>query len=343
VVERLLPKQDIVGPLKTYPYIQKIHRLFGTYPPYKAVILSTKTITTQAWSLTSYKLQDAYTDFVLSRQAMRVSKTTIEFYRYTAGFFAHWLESQAVTEPREVTARHVRAYLAELVGRELSEWTCNGHARAIKTLVRFWHEEGYLPTAIKFEMPKVSKKRMTVLSADDVTNVLKNCTKREKAVLLLMVDTGMRRAETTALNWGDVDIDTGLIQVKNGKGGKARSVVIGATTRRALLAYRRTQTTTGDKAAVIQTDEGQRFAGEGLYQLFKRFSKRAGVKFTPHALRRTFTILSLRAGMSPLHLQNLLGHSSLDMVQWYAQMIDDDLLQAHNEHSPIDNLARLKR
>jgi len=305
--------------------------------------MTQKTVTTQAWSLTSYKLQDAYTDFVLSRQAMRTSKKTQEFYRYTAGIFTHWLEGQAVIEPAEVTARHVRAYLAELVGRDLSEWTCNGHARAIKTLLRFWHEEGYLPEQIKFTMPKVSKKRRTDLTADEVTTVLKACSIREKAVLLLMVDTGLRRAEVTALNWGEVNVDTGMIQVKNGKAGKTRTVIICATTRRALLAYRRTQANTEDKSPTIQTDEGQRFAGEGLYQLFKRLSKRTCIKFTPHAMRRTCAILSLRAGMSPLHLQAILGHSSLEMVQWYAQLVDDDILQAHQEHSPIDNLARLKR
>jgi site-specific recombinase XerD len=117
--------------------------------------MSTKTVTAPAWTLTSYKLQDAYTDFVLSRQSMRVSKATAEFYKFTTRIFMRWLESQNVTEPAEVTARHVRAYLAELAGRELSEWICNGHARAIKTLLRFWHAEGYLPAAIKFEMPKI--------------------------------------------------------------------------------------------------------------------------------------------------------------------------------------------
>jgi len=55
-------------------------------------------------------------------------------------------------------------------------------------------------------------------------------------------------------------------------------------------------------------------------------------------LRRTFVILSLRAGMDVLHLQSMLGHSSLEMVYHYAQMVDDDILQAHKQHSPIDSL-----
>lgn len=48
------------------------------------------------------------------------------------------------------------------------------------------------------------------------------------------------------------------------------------------------------------------------------------------------------AGTDMLYLQAMLGHASLDMVQHYAQMVDDDLLQSHQAHSPIDNLARLR-
>lgn len=299
--------------------------------------------TKQKWTLTSFALHDAYTDFVLSRQAMRVSPSTIEFYKYTSGFFVTWLESQSVQSPADVTARLVRAYLAELIARELSDWTLNGHARAIRTMLKFWHAEKYMPDIVKFDMPKVAKKRLPVLTADEVGTVLKSCSIRDKAIILLMVDTGLRRSEVTALNWTDIDFTTGLALVKRGKGGKARSVVIGATTRRALLAYRRTLEKVTDTAPLIQAQAGTRFTGTGLLSLFRRIRKVTGIHITPHSLRRTFVILSLRSGMDVLHLQALLGHSTLDMVQHYAQMIDEDLLQAHNAYSPIDNLQRLTK
>jgi integrase len=53
-------------------------------------------------------------------------------------------------------------------------------------------------------------------------------------------------------------------------------------------------------------------------------SKRAGVHISPHPLRRTFATLSLRAGMRPMHLQGLLGHTTLEMTRRYTQMVDDD-------------------
>jgi site-specific recombinase XerD len=93
---------------------------------------------------------------------------------------------------------------------------------------------------------------------------------------------------------------------------------------------------------IFQSRNGSRFTGPGFLQIFRRISKEAGFHVTPHVLRRTFVILSLRAGMDVLYLQSMLGHANLDMVRHYAQIVDDDLLQAHKAHSPVDNLSHLR-
>jgi len=302
--------------------------------------MSFKTTTKPIWTLASVYLQDAYTDFILSRQAMQCTAATLAFYRYTAGVFLTWIEAQSIASPQDVTARHVRAYLAELTARHLSDWTIHDHARAIRTLLRFWHNEGYITTLVKFDMPRLSKKRLPVLTAAQLMQIVKVCDVRAKAVILFMVDSGLRRAETIALNWNDVDIQSGLVRVRLGKGRKDRSAVIGATTRRALLKYRRTldASRASEHAPLFQTTDGRRFVSDGFIQIFKRLNKQTGIHVTPHILRRTFVILSLRAGMNVLTLQSLLGHEDLTMVKHYAQMVDDDLLTEHKAHSPVDSL-----
>jgi site-specific recombinase XerD len=150
--------------------------------------------------LASIFLDDAYTDFILSRQAMLCKPTTLRFYRFTAGKFVEWLKANSVNAPDEIAARHVRAYLAELDGNGLSDSYIHGHARAIRTLIRFLHKEKYIPELITFEMPSIDKKRLLVLSADDLQRVIKVChTPRDKAVILLIADSGIRRAEVCAL------------------------------------------------------------------------------------------------------------------------------------------------
>jgi len=296
------------------------------------------------WALGSVELQDAYTDFILSRQAALCTETTLSYYRFSCGPFVKWLEDQSITRPDEISARHVRAYLAELAGRGRSDRTVHDRASAIRTMVRFWHAENYIPQPVKFAMPKVAQKRLLSLDADNLQRVIEACKKlRDKAIIMLIADSGTRRQETINLNWGDVDIQSGLVRISRGKGGKARSVVIGATTRRALLQYRKTIKDSSDSAPLFQTRDGGRFTGKGFREIFVRLSDRSGVHVTAHSLRRTFAILSIRAGMSPLHLQALLGHASLDMVKHYAQMVDEDLLQAHKSASPVDHLGRLRK
>ncbi len=301
----------------------------------------TKTTQKQAqqsrgWSLASVALHDAYTDFILSRQAMNCTSVTLSFYRFTAGKFLEWIEAQNITSPEQVTARHVRQFLAELAARELQDTTIHDYARAIKTLLRFWHAEGYTPAQVRFDMPKLAKKRLPVLTAEQLKQIVSACNVRDKAVVLFLADSGLRRAEVVNLNWNDIDMQSGRVRVREGKGRKDRTAAVGARVRRALLAYRRTLE--DRDGAVFQTRAGTRFTHGGFIRIFQRLTNKTGIHVTAHALRRTFAILALRADMRPSHLRELGGWEDLEMVTYYAQMVDDDLLREHKAHSPVDNL-----
>ena len=82
--------------------------------------------------------------------------------------FVSWLAEQGVTGPPTVSARHVREYLAELTRAGKADNTVHDNARAIKTLLRFWHAESYIPSPVTFAMPKVAQTRLPVLSADEM-------------------------------------------------------------------------------------------------------------------------------------------------------------------------------
>jgi integrase len=293
--------------------------------------------------ITGTALKNAFDNFILSRQAMRVSPATIAFYHYTARNFIIWAEQKdGITTPPQININEVRAFLAELGGRTNSDWTLNDYARGIRTLLRFWHSEGVIPQPITFGMPKVRKKKMLSLNSDELRQLISDCdTPREKAIILLLADSGLRRAEVIALNWGHINMTRGLCYVNSGKGGKSRVTVIGPATLKALVEYRKTLMKSESEDPLFQARFGSRFTGNGFKAIFIRLSKRSGIRVTPHALRRTFVKLSLRSKINPLHLKDLLGHESLDMVMYYAGQFDEEeLLEAHNEHSPIENLFK---
>jgi site-specific recombinase XerD len=140
---------------------------------------------------------------------MLVAYTTLRTYRYTAGKFVGWL-SKKVNSLDEIRAFHVRVFLSKSRDRNLSDHYILRNACAIKNFLRFLHTENYISAQIDFQMPTIAKKRLPILSPSELKQVLNSCqSPRDRATIMLMVDTGVRRAEACAHNWDDVDISSG--------------------------------------------------------------------------------------------------------------------------------------
>lgn len=291
------------------------------------LLLETKA---QNVTLTTSPIRQAFEDFLLSREAMRCTPATLEHYRYSAGAFITWLELRNVTHPEEVKPSHVREWLAGMP--KAKDTTLHAKARGVRTMLRFWLAEKYLPEAVIFAMPRLEKKRLPYLSPEQFKKALKAApTTRDRALLLFFVDSGIRRAEALALNWEDVNFQTGAVIIRCGKGNKARVTAIGAHTRRSLITYRQSRKV-GDNDPLFQTDEGMRLTPIGLRSVFERLGKRAGFKTSPHMLRRTCAVQSLRGGMDVITLQKILGHADVSMTAHYCELLTDDVLSEHQAH-----------
>jgi site-specific recombinase XerD len=86
--------------------------------------------------------------------------------------------------------------------------------------------------------------------------------------------------------------------------------------------------------------ENKERSDSGLSCMLERRGKEAGIKVNPHALPYSFATLSPKAGMSPIHPRGLFGHSTMDTTNCYIHMLDEDLLEVHKAHGPIDNILR---
>lgn len=89
------------------------------------------------WALASILLQDAYTDFLLSRQAMMCTPRTMRFYEFTFGKISEWFERNDVHQPNEITSRNIRALLGKLVEKGYSDSHTHNLARVLRTFVEF--------------------------------------------------------------------------------------------------------------------------------------------------------------------------------------------------------------
>jgi integrase/recombinase XerD len=168
--------------------------------------------------------------------------------------------------------------------------------------------------------------------------------RRDEALILFLLDTGVRASELCALRLCDVDMSTGEVTIQHGKeggakGAKGRTVFVGKATRRTLWRYlveRGVQA--DDQTLLFTTIEEKPLNRDSLRLIFRRLGKAAGVKKChPHIFRHTFAINYLRSDGDVFTLQTLLGHASLEMVKRYARIATIDLQRSHGRASPVDN------
>jgi integrase/recombinase XerD len=168
--------------------------------------------------------------------------------------------------------------------------------------------------------------------------------KRDQALIMVLLDAGLRASELCALKIADVDLKSGKVLVKHGrlggaKGGKGRTVFLGKTSRRVLWCYLAEHQDGEDADAPLFLVRYDRPMNKAALRLqIVHLGQKAGVsKCHPHRFRHTFAITYLRSGGDVFTLQALLGHSTLDMVKHYARIAEMDVEQAHRRASPADN------
>jgi integrase/recombinase XerD len=296
----------------------------------------------------SPQCEDALQLFILDCESQRFTKRTIGYYQYNLSAFIAWLDGQAVKHVHEITSGHVRSYMAGMQERNLSGYTLLAAYRAIRRFCNFCVSEDWIQTSptAKTKPPRVDKEIRRVFTQEEFEKLLDACeSARETALLTFLLDTGLRLAEVIALNGEHVDLAKGIVTVKSGKGRKDRITFLGATARKNMLRYY-LESFGSKQGPAPQTPvwsnihTGERLTPSGLTQLVKRIAKRAGVKASMHAFRRTHATWSIKAGLPLPALQRLLGHSELSTTQRYLGLNEDDLKAAHEKSSPVDNLLR---
>jgi site-specific recombinase XerD len=159
---------------------------------------------------------------------------------------------------------------------------------------------------------------------------------RNYAIILLLLDTGMRASELCEINLHQVDERNHRIHIM-GKGAKERTLPFSPRTGQALWRYLATRDMTYGQRIFVSSTGGD-FDRNDLLVTLKRIGDRAEVPgCNPHRFRHTFAIQFLRNGGDAYTLQAMLGHSTLEMVKNYLRLAQIDLDKAHRHASPVDN------
>ncbi|MEW9093730.1 MAG: tyrosine-type recombinase/integrase [Clostridiaceae bacterium] len=150
---------------------------------------------------------------------------------------------------------------------------------------------------------------------------------KNKVMIQLFLNTGLRLSEMINLEWKDINLTTGQLKVVQGKGGKDRIVWIGEDILEILREYRIKQ---ADKLDICEyvfvTNTKKQLDDRGIRRMIDTYATKAGItkSISPHTLRHTYATDLLRATKNIRLVQKALGHSDLSTTMIYTHIVDDE-------------------
>lgn len=287
-----------------------------------------------------------------------VAATTARVYRDTYARWQSWCDDHDIA-PDALNYDTVRRYLADLTsddGQPQSKSSKQRHLAALRTLSQ-------LLTIIDFDNPerkaahdslKLLKLRHTGVSgkqsrarrsltpaeAHRVLHIWDSLPPedstpapialRNQAIIAVLLQSGIRRAELTAMRWEHVDFARGIVHIPHGKGDKPREVALyGETALKALRAWRAAQPEGCDWVFTSFADRGGSFGPDApltttsIYRIVRRTGELAGVgHFAPHDARRTLLTEMSATGSTIYEIAGQAGHSSLNSSKPYVKVAD---------------------
>ncbi|MDP6495749.1 MAG: tyrosine-type recombinase/integrase, partial [Dehalococcoidia bacterium] len=186
-----------------------------------------------------------------------------------------------------------------------------------------WAEESGLINAnpcsrVRVKVPKPLREAVEI---GDIPRLIEACaTVRDKLIVSMLADTGLRLSELSSISRSDMSLRTQTMKVW-GKGAKERVVRYGPRTGGLLDEYLQTATSPDNLLGLKP---------RGISVMLSRLGKATGIKCNAHAFRRTFATQSVRNGLNLFHIQSLLGHTTLTMTRLYAEQVgSQDAIEAY--------------
>jgi site-specific recombinase XerD len=286
--------------------------------------------------------------YTLALEAANRSPRTIQTYLESLTRFGEYLVTRGLpTDLDQITPASIQAFLADLLAH-YSASTAHNRYRALKTFFLWLVAEQEIgKSPMPRTAPQVVKQPPDVLTTEQIFRLQKACAgtdfvdKRDWAILLTLLDTGLRREELAGLTLEDVGFTGKVLQV-TGKGGRRRLAPIGKTAADVLKRYDRARKRHRlHSSSAFWLGQNGPMTGSGIYQVVRERTAQAGIEHAyTHMFRHTASHNWLAGGGQEGDLRENMGWSdNSPMPSWYGKSVAAARArQAHARLSPMDKL-----
>jgi len=285
-------------------------------------------------SVPGYQLPEAYYIYMAAKeQDGRMKAGTREQYRMCIEKLLFFLQMPL----DHITVNHLRLYIQEIstnkkTGKPLSKVTLNQRKTIIRSFFSWLYEEEYIPKdpSRRIKLDKAEPKPRTAYQDIQVESLRHACAcARDRAIIDLLISSGIRIAECVGLDIADVDLDQREVRVY-GKGEKWRTSYIDAAAVVSIKEYLAARTDDNPALFVSLKKPHNRLTPKAIRDRLHNLSDASGVQnIIPHRFRHTMATEAINRGMPIESVQALLGHSEISTTMHYAHVSGDKVKADH--------------
>ncbi|MDP3025526.1 MAG: tyrosine recombinase XerC [candidate division Zixibacteria bacterium] len=294
---------------------------------------------------TEEELKSSIQDYLSYIQSEKnYSAHTFDAYKKDLFSFSDFLKSEQKEKitPDSIRRKDIKNYLIYLSQRGFDPASIQRKLSTLKSFFKYLQRKLKVKTnpASSLEAPKRKKRLPRALSWPQVKSLLEPSLYqkekeglRDRAILELLYNTGLRLAEISSLKRGDIDFQAGEIKVL-GKGNKERIVPIGENAAKILTGYLDSKNSKDD--FIFSNKYGEKLGRRGIARVVKKYGAKVieEKKFSPHVLRHSFATHLLDEGANLLAVKEMLGHEKLSTTQIYAHVSLDRVKKVYQKAHP---------
>ena len=264
---------------------------------------------------------------------------TFENYNRDLNKFFRFLNDYKIYDINKISKETIRLYFLKQKNNNISNRTLGRYYSSLNSFFDYALEHEYIDlNPIKFiDYPKYTKKIPEYIYDSQLERLLNEKTSdniefelRNKLIINLLLDSGVRVSELVNIKIHDIDIEERIIRVF-GKGSKERFVFFTSKTKEILIQYlnKRKEKAVGEYLLINY--KGERLSERSVQKIIKKIGEQIGLDIHPHLLRHTFATDLLNKGADIRMIQELLGHENLDTTQIYTHVSNSRIKEVYDD------------